>query len=348
VDAERFRDSVAGDLVRGSYIPPDAGRQRFLAFADEWASARDWKPATAVEWCSTRKRIEREPLARTPLAQIDQLALQTFRESLRDRYRRSTVELTMAKVRAVLRAAVVNGRLARNPAEGLAPLKRRAGDADGTVDEHAVPTTDEALALLRAAPVRYRAAIALGLAGLRRGEVLGLALDSIDLDRRLITVRRQLSYVNGHSSLTSTKNETERTIEIAPALAFELRRHVRDHVDRSRTFESVVLLFQGSSGLACTHPPHFYGRAWQPAERDAGLAGRFTFHGLRHYCASTLLAHGADVAMVAGYIGDSVETVSRTYVHWLRDTRHVPAEILGRVLAPEQQFDEHEIAADAR
>jgi hypothetical protein len=37
---------------------------------------------------------------------------------------------------------------------------------------------------------------------------------------------------------------------------------------------------------------------------------------------------------VAGHLGDTVETVSRTYVHWLRDDRDVPAAVLERVLAP--------------
>ena len=66
----------------------------------------------------------------------------------------------------------------------------------------------------------------------------------------------------------------------------------------------------------------------------AGLAkDRFVFHSLRHFCASSLLAEGAPLAAVAGHLGDTVETVSRTYIHWLRDDRHVPAKVLDRVLA---------------
>jgi hypothetical protein len=47
-----------------------------------------------------------------------------------------------------------------------------------------------------------------------------------------------------------------------------------------------------------------------------------------------LLAEGAPITAVAGHLGDRVETVSRTYVHWLRDDRDVPAAVLDRVLAP--------------
>lgn len=87
----------------------------------------------------------------------------------------------------------------------------------------------------------------------------------------------------------------------------------------------------------------FYASAWRPALVGAGLTTTadddtivypFTFHSLRHFCASTLLAEGASLTAVAGHLGDTVETVSRTYVHWLRDDRDVPAEVLDRVLAP--------------
>jgi integrase len=56
------------------------------------------------------------------------------------------------------------------------------------------------------------------------------------------------------------------------------------------------------------------------------------FHSLRHWCASTLLAEGASRTAVAGHLGDTVETVAKTYVHWLRDDRSVPASVLDRVM----------------
>jgi integrase len=80
----------------------------------------------------------------------------------------------------------------------------------------------------------------------------------------------------------------------------------------------------------------FYSSAWRPALRGAGLdERRFVFHALRHFAASNMLAEGAPITAVAGYLGDTVETVSRTYAHWLRDDRDVPAAVLDRVLAPE-------------
>ncbi|MGH9216172.1 MAG: hypothetical protein ACRDZS_07950 [Acidimicrobiales bacterium] len=79
----------------------------------------------------------------------------------------------------------------------------------------------------------------------------------------------------------------------------------------------------------------FYAPGWRPALEGAGLAeDRFKFLACRHWCASTLLAEGAPITAVAGHLGDTVETVSRTYVRWLRDDRDVPVAVLDRVLAP--------------
>lgn len=79
----------------------------------------------------------------------------------------------------------------------------------------------------------------------------------------------------------------------------------------------------------------FYDSGWKPALEMVGLPiDRFVFHACRHWCASTLLAEGAPLTAVAGHLGDTVETVSRTYVHWLRDDRDVPADILDRMLGP--------------
>jgi integrase len=132
----------------------------------------------------------------------------------------------------------------------------------------------------------------------------------------------------GRRVLTTPKAEKVRTITVPGLVAVELRRHLRDH-------QADGILFRGLRGAEMLRRDQFYASAWRPALRAAGLAeDRFKFHACRHWCASTLLAEGAPITAVAGHLGDTVETVSRTYVHWLRDDRDVPAAVLDRVLAP--------------
>lgn len=160
-----------------------------------------------------------------------------------------------------------------------------------------------------------------------------MGADRLELEHRRVTVNRQLQRVDGKMVLTSPKAEKARTIVVPGVVAVELRGHVRDHAEPSLARDG-SLLFTGGRGAPMLRRDQFYAAAWRPAPEGAGLPrDRFTFHSLRHFCASTLLAEGAGLTAVAGHLGDTVETVARVYVHWLRDDRDVPAGVLDRVLA---------------
>jgi integrase len=142
--------------------------------------------------------------------------------------------------------------------------------------------------------------------------------------------------------LTTPKAEKVRTITVPGLVAVELRRHLRDH-------QADGILFRGLRGAEMLRRDQFYASGWRPALEVARLAeDRYKFHACRHWCASTLLAEGAPITAVAGHLGDTVETVSRTYVHWLRDDRDVPAAVLDRVLAPaDAPQTRHAVAEDS-
>ncbi len=46
-DAERWLDLVRGDLARGTYVDPSAGRVLLEDYADRWLSAQPHRPSTA-------------------------------------------------------------------------------------------------------------------------------------------------------------------------------------------------------------------------------------------------------------------------------------------------------------
>lgn len=337
IDATRWLDAQRGNKVQGTHIDPNAGRQLFLAYADQWASASDWKATSRETWLAVRKRLARQFDGYT-LLDVDRLALQGAQKAFSDRYARATVEVTMAFLKAAMKSAYASGRVPRDPTVGLKSPRVRADEDDGKVTAADVPTRAEALAILEAAAPRYRAAIALGIAGLRIGEVLGLSADRLELDQRKVTVDRQLQVIGGKRTLTTPKAEKVRTIVVPGVVAIELRRHLRDFCGDGG------MLFRGERSGHLFHRNRFYGLVWEPTLKKAGLwldatdedrgRGRFVFHSLRHFCASTLLAEGAPITAVAGHLGDGIATVSTTYAHWLRDDQDVPASVLDRVLAP--------------
>jgi integrase len=138
----------------------------------------------------------------------------------------------------------------------------------------------------------------------------------------------------GDQPSTTPKAEKVRTITLPGlpgSVAVELRRHLRDHVAEG-------ILFRRLRGAPMLRRDQLCSSEWRPALNKAGLAeDRFVFHACRHWCTSTLVAEGAPLTAVAGHLGDTVETVSRTYVHWLRDDREIPAQILDRMLGPVSQ-----------
>lgn len=320
-DADAQVAEVESAKHRGAYVDPGRGRVRVRDYAEAWAAAQDWKDRTRKDWPVVWKRLDAH-VGGLRLDEVDRLTLEQTRAKLAEDYARGTVEQSMHKLGAVLRHAYASGVVGRDATAGVAASpRRRADDPTGKVTPDEVPTRSEALAILAGTPADYRAAVALGLAGLRIGEVLGMTAECIDLPAREVTVERQ---TDGYS-ISTPKGEKRRTIIVPGLVAVELRRRLRDR--------PVSWLFPGGGKDGQMHRNRFYAVGWHPALTGAGL-GRFRFHALRHFCASSLLAEGAPLVAVAAYLGNTAEVVSRTYAHWLRDDREVPATVLDRMLAP--------------
>lgn len=328
-DANDWLDAQRGDAARGAWIDPRGGRQTFAEWADEWAKAQDgWKASTAEAWPRIRRRLV-DRVGNVPLAGFDPIVLKRLRGELAEGYAPRTVKLTMAYAGMILRAAYAARRIGLDPTVGLRAKKARADESTDQVGPDDVPTRAEAVAILAGAPLPFRAGVALGFAGLRVSEVLGLTADRVDLAARQVTIDRQANRgPDGAAGWTTPKAEKVRTIDVGELVALELRRHLRTR--------PTGVLFRGLRGAEMLRRDQWYSSAWKPALRAAGLeVDRFVFHSTRHWCASMLLADGAPITAVAGHLGDTVDTVSRTYAHWLRDDRQVPGRILDRMLAPE-------------
>jgi integrase len=325
-DAQRWLDEVTTSIVSGNYADPKRGRQLFHDFALEWAAAQDWKDTTRDGFPRVLVRAEKVLPEHVRLDQIDQLVIMRARVDLGKTYAPAAVALTMTYLLAIMRAAFITRRVSADATIGVRSRRRRR-DAE-RVGPDKVPTRAEVAAIWNAAPAPYRAAIALGSAGLRIGEVLGLTVDRIDLDERSVLIDRQLQRIGNEMQFTTPKGEKARTIRLPSAVALELRRHLREHTDRD-------VLFRGLRGTPYMRRDQFYSSAWRPALVGAGLAkDRFVFHSLRHFAASSMLAEGVNPMAVAGHLGDTVETLHRVYAHWLRDDRDVPADALERILLP--------------
>ena len=321
-DAKEFYATTKAAVDRGSYVSAERGREGFVDYANRWAAAQDWKHSTREGFPSHLKRIAVH-FGGLRLDQIDTIALQQLRGALMGQYATSTATITFHYATAIMKAAHDDGLIVRDVAGKIKPPKKRAGDTDGTVTAEEVPTSTEVRRLIASAPPPFRAFVALGACGLRIGEVAGVTLDRLDLEAGRLVVDRQLQRQDGQTVFETLKTEEPRTIDL-PGWAVD---RLRTHLDEHGPFYSLhghpvtePLLFRGARGSGL-HRKVVYKSAWKPALRTAGLPeGRYRFHSLRHWCASSMLSHPlGSLPAVAAHLGDTVETVTRTYVHWLRD-----------------------------
>ena len=193
---------------------------------------------------------------------------------------------------------------------------------------------EQVVALTKAAPPAWRAAVVLGAGtGPRNGEMLGLTLDRIDFLRRTLLVDRQLVTVAGQAPAFGPPKTAAsvRSIPLPTVVGEELARHVEDHGTGP-----YGLPFMSPDGRPVTRT--LFGHMWRPAVTAAEAPVGTRYHDLRHHYASLLIRHGESVKTVQARLGhaSAAETLD-TYSHLWPDsddrTRDAVQAALGAALA---------------
>lgn len=199
--------------------------------------------------------------------------------------------------------AVKDKQLRSNPVSGCTPkLPRR---------DLEVLTPAQVRKLLEACRGdRCEGVVVLGAAcALRIGEILGLAWDDVDLEKGTIHVRRTLWHGKTYRPKTP---HSRRTIKL-PNVALEVLVRLAD----KQGYPEDGFVFVTSNGTAIEYP-NFWRWHWKPLIKKVGLPSTFTFHTLRHGCASILLNQNIPIPIVSKYLGHSNSYVTmRTYTHMI-------------------------------
>ncbi len=221
-------------------------------------------------------------------------------------------------------------------------------------------TADEIAAVFTAAAgTRFSPLIALALAtGARRGELLGLKWDDVDLARGTVAIRRSLEQTKRGVAEKTPKSGKARVIALT-AGAIETLRRLRLSEADERGIGSVAgarYVFAAVDGGAWA--PHKVTDGFREIARRAGIvappirkrastrAGRkasseatceakakrpaeITFHSLRHTCATMLLSQGVHPKIVQEMLGHS--TVSITMDLYSHSTPSLQSEAAQRL-----------------
>ncbi len=168
-------------------------------------------------------------------------------------------------------------------------------------------TTPQARATLRAAAGhRLEALYVLALfLGLRRGELLGLRWQDVDLDGAKLEVVQTLQRVGGALRLVPPKTEdSAQTVPLPPLCVEALREHKRrQFAERGEAWpdwEDHGLVFPSRRGTPME--PDNLRRSWGEIRTKAGL-GATRLHDLRHTCVTLLLDLGTPPHVVREIVG---------------------------------------------
>ncbi|MDQ3889698.1 MAG: site-specific integrase [Actinomycetota bacterium] len=252
------------------------------------------------------------------LSEIRRVDLQDFADRLcGDGLDASTVRNTLMPLRAIFRRAVARGEVAVNPTSGL-----ELPAMEGARDRIASP--DEGAQLLAALPERDRALWATAMyAGLRRGELLALRWEDVDLAAGVIHVERSWDAKEG--TVGPKSRAGRRTVPI-PAV---LRDYLVEH--KLRSGRHVGLVF-GTDYAQPFTPSNVRKRA-NGAWLRAGLEP-IGLHECRHTFASLMIAAGVNAKSLSTYMGHSSVTITLDrYGHLMPGNESEAASLLDGYLA---------------
>lgn len=192
------------------------------------------------------------------------------------------------------------------------------------------------LLLRESAADRLHALYVLALVlGMRRGELLGLRWDAVNLDRETLTVERSLQRAGGELRLVEPKTKTSfRTIPLPPivvkALTEHRERQAQERAAAGTEWKERGLVF--TSRIGTPLEPDNLRRSWYPLRKRLGLEIRF--HDLRHSAVSLLLNLGVPPHIVQQIVGHSdIGVTMKIYAHTSLDEERKALRKLGDTLS---------------
>ncbi|GGM82099.1 site-specific integrase [Thermopolyspora flexuosa] len=262
------------------YIKPDLGRKRLDRLSVRDVQSWCTRLRKTCQCCAQGKDARRHESDRKCCA-----VGSCCRQLPSDR----TVRDAWAVLRAALNNAVREELIARNVAALIrVPKPRRRKIKPWTVDE--------ARRFLESARTRrdplYAAYVLILVLGLRRGEVLGLRWEDVDLDNAEISIGWQLQRVRGRLYHRETKTESSDAVLplVEPCVAALRDRRAEQNAARLRAGRDWVetgLVFTTVTGRPVE--PRNFNRSFAAAIRHAQVP-RIPLHATRKTCASLLVA----------------------------------------------------------
>jgi integrase len=267
------------------------------------------------------------------LKQLQPLQIhQALQRMLKTGLSAASVRYTFSVLRAALTTAHRYNMIRQNPATAVEPVKGQPPKEKTALTEERV---QQLLAVL--APHRLFALFYLGLyTGMRKGEMLALRWQDIDLAGQKIHVRHSLYRENGVFKLKEPKSRSGRRIIPIPAqlvevLAMHQARQEQERQWEEGRWEEYGFVFTTRRGRPLDGSNVYH--QFTEAQKEAGLTP-VSVHELRHTYGTNLANLGISPSNLKGLMGHS--QASLTMNHYTHLTEPAADEAAKRL---EQQID---------
>ncbi|CAB4712120.1 unannotated protein [freshwater metagenome] len=326
-EADQELAKIVADSARGTFHrPTNVTLGEFLI--DEWlpAKALTLRPSTLTSYrqlvnCYAVPNLGGAKLAEVDGSMLNKLYADLARSGRTERIEKNGAGLSPKTIRNLhglfakaFSDAVRWNRIVRNPCDAADAPRYRS-------PEMSAWSTEELQQFLQSTTEhRWHAIFRLAATtGLRRGEILGLRWQDVDIEACTITVRRtQIRHGKIVETSTPKTERGNRTINVGAANIAALKQW--------KSAQATERLRMGSGwrdlgGHLVTLPdgtlpnPESFSNLFKKLVKQAGLT-EIRLHDLRHTCATALLAAGVPVKVVSQRLGHAdVGVTLKTYAH---------------------------------
>jgi integrase len=258
--------------------------------------------STKRQYKSHVDHIGKSSIGNLKLARLTMPAVNHFcDELLRGGMTLATARKVLSSLKTMIGAAQTRGLVAQNVALSVKFKK------DDRKKELAIPTKEEVRKILDHAGKWRPILITAALTGLRGSELRGLKWSDVDLDRKVLHVRRRADYTGALGAPKSRAGA--RTIPLAPPVVNALKEH------QLALPKPLQFVFPNGRGHVEFHG-NIQLRGFAPAQVKAGVVNeegkpKFAIHALRHFFASWAIEQSFSPKKVQALLGHA--TIAMTF-----------------------------------
>ncbi len=294
----------------------------FSEFADKWLreyAAAHVRPRTFEDY-KMAVGVHLKPFfGDLTLKEICPEHVDTFKAmKLREGKAPATINKQLVILGSMMKRAVVWRYIRENPVQYVSRVKQTRHEMDYL-------TPDEIRRLLEAASPDYVPVFATAvLTGARQGELLALRWGDLDLERRVLFIRRTYSPQHGFNEPKSERGR--RAVKVTPVLAEILREHKEKTGGKAGD-----LMFTNRAGNPIDGT-NLLAQEFHPTLERAGLR-RVRFHDLRHTYAALQIALDENFKFIQQQMGHaSITTTMDLYGHLLPEASEGAGERLDALI----------------